>query len=61
MCEKEPVITWEIGPSPLLLCGEHAQYLGTHLLKDVRSYEIANLVAVKVRTELAEHPHWDIK
>ena len=61
MCEKEPVIIWEIGPSPLLLCGEHAQYLGTHLLKDVRSYEIANLVSVKVRTELTEHPHWDIK
>ena len=57
MCEKEPVIIWAIDPGPLLLCGEHTQYLGTHLLKDVRSYEIANRVSVKVRTELAEHSH----
>ncbi len=55
MCEKEPVIIWSINSGPLLLCGEHAQYLGTHLLKDVRSYEIANRVSIKVRTELAEH------
>ena len=58
MCEREPVIIWQIGSSPLLLCGEHAQYLGTHLLKDVRSYEIADQVSVKVRMELTEHPHW---
>lgn len=54
MCEKGAVIIWEVASSRLLLCAEHAQYLGTHLLKDVRSYEIANRVSVKVRTELAE-------
>ena len=52
MCSEPAVILWNFDETVLLLCGEHAQYLGTHLLKDVRSFEVSTKKSVKVRTEL---------
>jgi len=60
LCDQAPAVFWDLGAGVLLLCGEHAQYLGTHLLKDVRSYEIAPKQSVKVRTELCAHPGWKL-
>lgn len=60
MCSNAPDIFWNLGAGALFLCGEHAQYLGTHLLKDVRSYESATNKTVKVRTETRGHLDWNL-
>jgi len=51
VCGRQPDIIWHGGYGILFLCSEHAQYIGTHLLKDVRDFERATGISVKVRTE----------
>lgn len=52
-CGKEPVIIWKPATwGTILLCGECAQVIGTHLIKDVRSFEIDNSLSVKVIADL---------
>ena len=55
-CGRKPDIVWMMS-GPFYLCAEDAQYLATHLLKDVREYEIKNGVSIKVRTQRVEAPH----
>jgi len=61
LCSQASVVFWSLGDLQLFLCGEHAQYLGTHLLKDVRSYEIATHQSVKVRMETRAHSDWKLE
>jgi hypothetical protein len=51
MCSNAPDVFWNLDTVALFLCGEHAPYLGTHLLKDARAYESDTGKTVKVRTE----------
>lgn len=50
-CDRQPDIIWHGQYVILFLCSEHAQYIGTHLIKDVRDFERTTGISVKVRTE----------
>ena len=54
VCGIDLDIFWHGSHGDIALCLQHGQYIGTHLLKDVRTGEIDKGLSVKVRTEISE-------